>query len=59
MKVRYHHDEVGQLIIRVRNAIVKNKTRSNDLDHFGKLPITIIIRWSSLILTWKTRAVAF
>ena len=53
-KVRNHY-EIDQLIARVQNAIVKNKTRSNDFDNIGKPPNTIITRWPS----WLNAALYF
>ena len=47
MKVRGHYEEVDKLIARVKNAVVKNKTRSKDFVNISQPPDTIITRWAS------------
>ena len=49
IKVWNHYDKVYQLIARVKNVTVKNKTRSNDFVNIGKPLETIIAQWESLL----------
>jgi hypothetical protein len=51
MKVKCHYSQVDQLISRIKNATIKNKTRSRDFAAIGCPPDTIVTRWGSWLNT--------
>jgi len=50
MRIRAHFVDVDQLIARIKNAVIKNKTRANTFNEIGIPPETIVTRWASWLI---------